>query len=310
MPDPRLALRDVDRLRRIVGRRLLRWVNARAFREDFLARVPPELRSACSWVFAQDYRGEERALARRIESHRQRIPALAQSGQCRSMSSPMPGTFELDDRGHSAGAPLTLRPAKAHAATGVEPRGGILLRRLVDDMALDSVLELGTNTGMSASYILSASRAPHLTTVEGSPDLCAIAEHVLEEHSGNYRIINDLFDKAIDTLTAEGKKFDAVFIDGQHEEQATIHYAERVERLLAPGGVLIFDDIYWSHGMLAAWKHIVLQERFRITVDLSWQGLALIGSGIERRLRDAPARKVHFDVCDYVGRTGVAYRDR
>jgi hypothetical protein len=73
-----------------------------------------------------------------------------------------------------------------------------------------------------------------------------------------------------------------------------------VERLLAPGGVLIFDDIYWSHGMLAAWKHIVLQERFRITVDLSWQGLALIGSGIERRLRDAPARKVHFDVCDYV----------
>ncbi len=83
---------------------------------------------------------------------------------------------------------------------------------MVDDLALDNVLELGTNTGMSGSYILSARRAPHLTTVEGSPDLCAVAEHALKEH--------DLFDDALDALAAEGKRFDAVFIDGQHEERA------------------------------------------------------------------------------------------
>ena len=310
MLEPTLTRRGTERLRRFVGRRLLRWVNARAFREDFLARVPAELRSSCMWVFAEDFQGDERAVARRIESHRGRIAALAHSGELSSMPSPMAGTFELDERGRSAGAPLTPRPASAHAATGVKPRGGILLRRLVDDLAFDSVLELGTNTGMSGSYILSARRRPHLTTVEGSPDLCAVAEHALEEHSDKYRIINDRFDDAMDALATEGKRFDAVFIDGQHEERATIHYAERAERLLEPGGVLIFDDIYWSQGMLAAWKHIVRQERFRVTVDLSWQGLAIVGSGIERRLRDVSARKAHFDVCDYVGRTSVDHRDR
>ncbi len=97
MLDPRLARRGTERLRGIVGRRLLRWVNARAFQEDFLARVPAELRSSCMWVFAENVQGDERAVARRIESHRGRIAALAQSGQLSSMPSPKAGTFELDD---------------------------------------------------------------------------------------------------------------------------------------------------------------------------------------------------------------------
>lgn len=298
------------RLRHALAQRALRWLNARTFREDFLPSVPGELRGACQWVFAQDFTGEERALARRIEQHRARIRELAGSELLSSMSSPAAGTFELDASGHSAGAPLSARPARLHAATGVRPGGGILLRRLVDGLSLDRVLELGTNTGMSGSYILSATRAPHLTTVEGSGDLCRIADHALKAHSSDYRIINDLFDRAIDALAAEGERFDAVFIDGQHEEHATIHYAERVQRLLAPGGVLIFDDIYWSRGMLSAWRHIVLQERFRVTADLSWKGVAIADSGIERRLAAPPDRKAHFDVCDYLGRTPVDHRDR
>ena len=231
---------------------MIRWINTDLFRDNLLAELPKELAPSAQWMFRKDYNQRERKLAKQIESFRGGIASLAANGTLTSMSSPMPGSFELDDEGRSQGAPLQEASVSAHAQTGVGATGGLLLRRLVDGLGMDHILELGTNTGMSGAYMLSAERRPHLTTVEGSAELCAVAAHCLGEQSSQFRQMNALFDEAIDTLVSAGARFDAVFVDGQHEEKATIHYAERVRPLLKPGGVLIFDDIYWSRGMLAA----------------------------------------------------------
>ena len=54
--------------------------------------------------------------------------------------------------------------------------GGIQLKRIIDAFGHGNVLELGTNTGLSGCYFLSSENTEHFYTIEGSPDLCKIAD--------------------------------------------------------------------------------------------------------------------------------------
>ena len=51
------------------------------------------------------------------------------------------------------------------------------------------------------------------------------------------------------------------FIDGHHEEQATLDYLDLVEPELVPPGVVVFDDVTWSDGMARAWAKLHEDER-------------------------------------------------
>jgi predicted O-methyltransferase YrrM len=188
-----------------------------------------------------------------------------------------------------------------HAKTGVGSRGGIMLRRLVDGLGAESVLELGTNTGFSGMYFLSAAHKPRLTTVEGSADLCRIAQRNLGRVAdpARFRVMNCLFDEALDELERAGDRFTCAFIDGQHEQAATLHYAERVVSLLEPGGAVIFDDIYWSMDMNAAWRTLREADGFAVTCDLKSRGVCIVGDGPPRA----------YDICDYVGRPRFYRKD-
>ena len=62
--------------------------------------------------------------------------------------------------------------------------------------------------------------------------------------------------------------WDVVYLDGFHEEEATLHLAAA----LAPhvDTVLVIDDIAWSSGMHRAWQ--ALQARPEWRVSFSWRG--------------------------------------
>jgi predicted O-methyltransferase YrrM len=83
-----------------------------------------------------------------------------------------------------------------HAKTGVRPRGGILLRRLVTGIGARRILELGTNTGFSGCYFTSAETKPFLVTVEGSAAMCAIARRNLGRFTTEFLVMHRLFDEA------------------------------------------------------------------------------------------------------------------
>jgi hypothetical protein len=80
-------------------------------------------------------------------------------------------------------------------------------------------------------------------------------------------------------LSRDGRKFDCAYIDGQHEREATLHYAKRVCGLLRDGGCLIFDDIRWSRGMNDAWREISHDPHYSVTVDLGKKGACIVGGG-------------------------------
>jgi predicted O-methyltransferase YrrM len=209
-----------------------------------------------------------------------------------SLPSPHSGTFSLDERRLARAAPPTPAPIARHARTGVGPRGGILLRRLVTGMGARRILELGTNTGFSGCYFLCADARPSLVTVEGSAAMCAIARENLMRFSGDFVIVHKLFDEAIDELLSRHERFDCAYIDGQHEREATLHYAARLALLVRPGGTLIFDDLYWSMDMNRAWREICASPAYSVTVDCAAKGAAVLaGSGPKR----------HFDLCEFVG---------
>jgi predicted O-methyltransferase YrrM len=300
-----VTLDQVARMARVAGdgllKRAMRVAQRGRFETDLLQELPARFRPAARFAFGADWTAQERALAKEIESFRERIPSLVSGDTLSSLPSPRVGEFTLDDKGHSHGAALKHAPAAKHAKTGVGPGGGTLLYRIASGMGAKRILELGTNTGFSGCYLVSSPSQPELVTVEGSADLCAVARKNIGRFSQKVTVMNMLFDEAIDALVAQGQRFDCAFIDGQHERNATLHYAARLEPLLEKNAVIVFDDIYWSDDMNQAWKTLCMSPKYCLTLDLAWKGLAVLGD-------DEPKR--HFDVCDYIGRTRVRKRPK
>jgi len=75
------------------------------------------------------------------------------------------------------------------------------------------------------------------------------------------------------------KQLDFVFVDGNHQKEATLKYFEWCLPKAHEGTLLIFDDIYWSEGMKAAWNEIKANPKVTVTIDLFWIGLVFFKPG-------------------------------
>lgn len=76
----------------------------------------------------------------------------------------------------------------------------------------------------------------------------------------------------------DNEPIDFAFVDGNHDEFATIAYAEQLHPHLAGEATIIFDDIRWSDGMTRAWQQLANDPRYALTVDLGTVGIAVVSS--------------------------------
>lgn len=272
---------------------LTRMVNYGKFKGDFLRTLPAAYHPAAQLLFYYNQKAAEKKLAQKIEAFRASIPELAKGMEVGGYTSPHSGTFQKDEKGHAVSGTFLQSGIEAHMKTGTAIFKGILLRRIVEGTKVQKILELGTNTGFSGSYFLSVDGV-ELTTVEGSEAFCKIAKFNMDRISKKHRIIHAFFDDAIDQLIQEGESFDCVFIDGQHEREATLHYANRVKPLMKRDAYYIFDDIYWSEDMNQAWKELCFSYNFCEAVDLLNVGLCKQGSDCKKT--------VLYDIGDYIPR--------
>ena len=265
-----------------------------------VASLPMGLQGAGLWVIDPKATRDEQELAERVEGRRAEIAQVR--GTISSFHSPLPGTFEQAEDGHALPGPYLAKRAGAHARTGSKPAKGILLNRIAMGLGARRILELGTNTGLSGSYLAAGASCETLVTIEGSADLAAIARQTLAMFTPGADVRAALFDDALDDLANE-PSFDLAFIDGQHEGAATEHYCQRVLPLMAPdGGVIVFDDITWSHDMQQAWRRIIDSGAFTLTVDLGRIGLGVLGES------DGERSHRHVDFPRYLGRGYVPQR--
>ena len=166
------------------------------------------------------------------------------------------------------------------------PFWSFLLFNLVREFKPAVCIELGTCLGISASYqavALSLNKAGKFVTIEGAKTLAKYAEQNIETIGlENVRVVAGRFQDVLDEVLNESRPVDFAFIDGHHDEKATMRYFDQIIPFLANQGVvLVFDDISWSPGMKNAWKKIKVDERVKISVDLRKVGICLMKKKIK-----------------------------
>ena len=177
---------------------------------------------------------------------------------------------------HGGDRPPTRRVADVYRRAATGPAWGRFLFGLARAHRPARVLELGTNLGVGSAHLAAAlalndaepayagrggaqtAEAGRLVTLEGAPALADRAERALHDlgHAERVRVVIGPFAETLGGV-AEGPpaaRFDLVFIDGHHEAAAALAYVETLAPHLAPGALLVLDDVEPGRPVRRAWR--------------------------------------------------------
>ena len=188
----------------------------------------------------------------------------------------------------SKGLQTTRTYSRSVASSAMPKKKGEALHLLVEHIQPSGLLEIGTHFGIGTLYL---SEPLHSTkkiiTLEGDPTHAAEARSLFHSfQKNNIEVVEGNFN---DTLPATLNTFpetELVYVDGNHTEEATLRY---FEILLQHKNItcIVFDDIYWSKGMMRAWKKICADARIELSLDFYWFGVIFLNGRM---------RKEHFDL--------------
>lgn len=227
------------------------WAKVRG-RDDAPSRA---IARALATAGAGRYPPGDRAWIDRIEARRRRIPADADPGD------------EL--RG-------------ACPFWSIPRHWGRFLMRLVRELEPETCIEMGVGFGMSGCYqaaALELNGRGRLTCLDQEESLAEIARESFAELNLAPRIdlhmgaIGQTLEPVADSLAP----IDYAYIDAEHTEEATVHNFEVVLPRLAPGAVVVVDDIMLEGDMQRAWARIRANDRVEFALGLRRLGVVVIG---------------------------------
>jgi predicted O-methyltransferase YrrM len=154
------------------------------------------------------------------------------------------------------------------------PRIARLLFRLVERFEPATLVDLGTSLGLTTLYMASATSTTRLYSFEGCPATAARArQHFAAIGAANIELLVGNIDVTLAPALEKVNRLDFVFFDANHRYAPTIAYFEACLAKAHEDSVFVFDDIYWSQEMTAAWKYICAHPSVMITIDLFEVGL-------------------------------------
>lgn len=128
------------------------------------------------------------------------------------------------------------------------------------------ILEIGSWEGRSAVFFLNFFERATIVCIDtfgGSPEEYSVYQHLGAQLAG----IEARFDRnlapfgprvekiksrsqpALEGLAVKGRRFDLAYIDGGHRRDDVMADSAGVWRLLAPGGIVIWDDYEWGKSL-------------------------------------------------------------
>jgi predicted O-methyltransferase YrrM len=149
-----------------------------------------------------------------------------------------------------------------------------VLYSLASEYGSKSIIELGTNVGISSAYLAAA--GGHVTTLDASPYRLRQAKRIHGLLGLNIDHVQGLFDDTLKDALERMAPVDMAFIDGHHQYQPTLDYFDAIAAKAAPGCVFLFDDIRWSRGMAKAWGLLRKDPRFQTVADLGAMGIGVL----------------------------------
>jgi predicted O-methyltransferase YrrM len=168
--------------------------------------------------------------------------------------------------------------AQIAKTAGITPKRAELLFRIVNYFQPDTLLEIGTSLGLATSALALGSRSvgtkAKITTLEGCPNTMAIAKNqLLLLNVTNVESVVSEFGDYLQSQNLKSKIYNLIYIDGNHQKQATLDYFELLLPTITNDTVWIFDDIHWSAEMEEAWEIIKKHPKVTVTIDTFQWGL-------------------------------------
>jgi len=155
-----------------------------------------------------------------------------------------------------------------------------LLARIFEHFQPKNSIELGTSFGITTAYFAKANTQNNTITIEGCEEIAAVANQVfLNLNLKNIEIEIGNIDNVFPSILKKLSKVDFIYFDGNHTEEATINYFKNAIPYISEGTIFIFDDIYWSQGMMNAWQKIKANSDVTVTIDLFHFGIVFFRKG-------------------------------
>jgi predicted O-methyltransferase YrrM len=246
-------------------------LHARTLRRFQKAGLSSRLYPAIAYMLTGELHPRDRAVAVRVEGLRQQLASRGGMtiAEYAGMQNPIAGSPSLGIEQRTC--------AEIANRVSVPMSFGLFLYLCAEGFGARRILELGACAGISGCYLASAPLCSEFVTLEQSPALASIARANLQAVTRNATVINADFDKGLPAVIGpETAPFDVVWIDGNHEKEATLRYFAQLQQHVAPGGLMLFDDIHWTQGMREAWEIIRSWPGFSGTVTAARLGMAVL----------------------------------
>lgn len=158
------------------------------------------------------------------------------------------------------------------------------LSRLAGFMEPEFIVEFGTSLGISASYLGVGAPGAFIHTVEGDPNISAVASRVFINLGLNNIALQTLsFNQYIAGLPINHKPIDILFLDGHHTSVATIQYYQALRQYLHSRSIVIVDDLYWSPDMQAGWQNLIALPEVTQSVDCFHFGMLFFNPDFQQK---------------------------
>lgn len=194
--------------------------------------------------------------------------------------------IELNDLG-AGGEASRIRKVSVKQIAGRSlntAKYGRLLFRLVNRFQPKTIVELGTSLGITTLYLAMPSNDSTVYTIEGSSSVSAIAREGFRKlNRMNIRLLEGNFDTVLPGLLQELPEVDMAYVDGNHRYEPTMRYFEMFLSKKTEHSFLVFDDIYWSREMTAAWNEIRRHPEVTVSIDLFRLGIVFFRKGIPKQ---------------------------
>jgi len=280
----RKVLRGISRT--IYGNRKTRKAISQLYQHN--NAMSNSLANACDAVLKNDISVEEKAWIEKIEGLREQLRRSSTEISIVDYGAGLP-TLGLTPTEMYQGRKVTTTIQELCRTASLPPKWALLLFRLLRQFRPTVCLELGTCLGISTAYqaaALKLNRGGRIVTCEGDESLASLAKQNFERLTlENVLVRVGRFQDVLGEVLREIGHVDFVFMDGHHEEQATLTYFRQMYPYFAANSVLVLDDISWSEGMRRAWDLIVADERTEVSVDLYRAGICTITGSPRERIR-------------------------
>lgn len=171
------------------------------------------------------------------------------------------------------------------ASVAVKPQKySQLFYKMIQHYQCKHIIELGTSLGITTAYLAQADLNATVVSLEGAKAVASKAQQGFDAlRLSNIELILGNFDDTFQTVLDKLGKVDFIYIDGNHQLDATLRYFNQLKPYLHDKSIVVLDDIHWSKGMEDAWNEIRKLDFVKYDIDLFQIGILLFNTDFKEK---------------------------